>query len=51
MVQAQMHFIVYDVMQDTVVILTIQHQRRDIETLIRAMRPELLKMIAMMRAS
>lgn len=51
MVQAQMHFIIYDVMQDTVVILTIQHQKRDIETLIKAMRPQLLKMIAMMRAS
>lgn len=50
MVAAQKHFIIYDVMRDTVVILTIQHQKRDIEALIKAIRPELLKAIAEMRA-
>lgn len=42
MIEAQQHFIIYDVTPDAVLILTIQHQRRDIEALIKAMRPDLL---------
>ncbi|ESQ91367.1 type II toxin-antitoxin system RelE/ParE family toxin [Asticcacaulis benevestitus] len=46
MIEAQQHFIIYDVTPDAVLILTIQHQRRDIERLIQAMRPDLLQDIA-----
>jgi len=49
MIAAQKHFIIYDVTPDAVVILTIQNQKRDIETLIKAMRPELLKTITEMQ--
>ena len=49
MIAAQKHFIIYDVTPDIIVILTIQHQKRDIQALIKAMRPELLKAIAEMR--
>ena len=45
MVEAQKHFIIYEKMQGKVLILTIQHQKRDIESLIKAMRAELMNEI------
>ena len=50
MMAAEQHFVVYHVMSDTVLILTVQHQRRDIERLIKSMHKDLLLDIEAFRA-
>jgi len=42
MVNVQSHFVIYHAFPDQVLILTIQHQSRDIEALIGVMRADLL---------
>lgn len=42
MVPAGKHFVIYQAFPDVVLILTVQHQCRDIEGLVRAMRKSLL---------
>src|SRR5437016_4894739 len=42
MVPAGRHFVVYDRLKKDVVILTILHQRRDIEQIIKQLQPSLL---------
>lgn len=39
MIPAQRHFVIYDVIPQGIVVLTLQHQGRDIETLIAEMTP------------
>lgn len=39
MVPARQHFVIYDLMAQGIVVLTIQHQVRDIETLIAELTP------------
>ena len=49
MVPAGRHFIVYDVVDIGVVILTILHQRRDIERIIAGFAPDFMAEIARLR--
>jgi plasmid stabilization system protein ParE len=42
MVPAQRHFVIYDLIPQGIVVLTIQHQARDIETLIAELTPRFL---------
>jgi plasmid stabilization system protein ParE len=42
MVAAQRHFVIYDIIAQGIVILTIQHQVRDIEALIADLTPAFL---------
>ncbi len=39
MVPARQHFVIYDLVPQGIVVLTIQHQVRDIETLIAEFTP------------
>lgn len=39
MVPARQHFVVYDLMPQGIAVLTIQHQARDIETLVSELTP------------
>jgi plasmid stabilization system protein ParE len=39
MIPARQHFVIYDLMPEGIVILTIQHQTRDIESLIAKFTP------------
>ncbi|MBW7931507.1 MAG: hypothetical protein H3C57_09455 [Gammaproteobacteria bacterium] len=39
---AMRHFVIYDVIEQGIVVLTLQHQMRDIETLIAQLDPALL---------
>lgn len=39
MIPAQQHFVVYDVVPQGIAVLTVQHQVRDIETLIEELTP------------
>lgn len=50
MVAARNHFIVYDVFGDGIVILTVLHQARDVETLIAEMSPAFLQAIDWLRS-
>jgi toxin ParE1/3/4 len=49
MVPAGRHFVIYDTMDDGVVILTVLHQVRDIERIIADMGPEFLAAIEALR--
>ena len=42
MVPVQRHFVIYDVIPQGIAVLTIQHQVRDIETLIAELTPVFL---------
>lgn len=39
MIPARQHFVIYDLMPQGIVVLTVQHQVRDIETLIAELTP------------
>ena len=39
-VSAREHYVIYDLVPDGIVVLTIQHQVRDIETLIAELTPD-----------
>ena len=39
MVPAQRHFVIYDLVPQGIAVLTVQHQERDIETLIAELTP------------
>ena len=39
MISARQHFVIYDLMPEGIVVLTVQHQVRDIETLIAQLSP------------
>lgn len=49
MVPAESHFIVYEMIGNAPVIITILHQRRDIESIIRDFTPAFLAEIAALR--
>ena len=49
MVPAEKHFIVYEIINKTPVIITLLHQRRDIESIIRDFTPEFLSEISALR--
>jgi plasmid stabilization system protein ParE len=42
MISAQRHFVIYDVIPQGIVVLTLQHQVRDIETLVAELTPAFL---------
>ncbi|SMH49944.1 type II toxin-antitoxin system RelE/ParE family toxin [Mesorhizobium australicum] len=50
MVAARRHFIVYDPLNDGIVVLTVLHQVRDIETLILEMSPSLFLEISRLKS-
>lgn len=49
MIAARKHFIVYDRLGDGIVVLTLLHQMRDVETLISDMTPAFFHEIARLR--
>ena len=49
MVAAGHHFVIYDELGDTVIILAILHQVRDIERIIATMRPEFISELEVLR--
>ena len=49
MLPARKHFVIYDAMPQGVVILTVQHQVRDIEALIKSLTPVFLAEIMRIR--
>lgn len=49
MIPAERHFIIYDVIPQGVVVLTLQHQVRDIETLIAELSPTFLADVARLK--
>ena len=49
MLPARKHFVIYDAMPQGVVILTVQHQVRDIEALIKSLTPMFLTEIMRIR--
>jgi len=51
MVPSGRHFVVYDLLADRLMILTVLHQVRDIERIIAALEPEFLSEIAALRGA
>lgn len=49
MVPARQHYLIYDRTPEGIVILTVQHQARDIETLIAAMAPSFFEEVERLR--
>lgn len=49
MVPVRQHFVIYDIVPGGIAVLTVQHQVRDIETLIAEFRPALLAEIERLR--
>lgn len=45
-VAAEKHFIVYEIAEDVAVVLTLLHQRRDIESILRDLTPDFLAEVA-----
>ncbi len=49
MIPAEKHFIVFEIINKTPVIITLLHQRRDIESIIRDFTPDFLAEISSLR--
>lgn len=49
MAPAREHFLIFDVIPRGVVVLTVQHQVRDIESLVAQFRPSFLAQVAQLR--
>jgi len=51
MIPAEKHFIVYEIIDKVPVVITLLHQRRDVESIIRDFTPDFLSEVAALRKS